>query len=81
MVKEAEKGGKPKEKLDRVQGLWEDTDKRIEVKRRMEKMIFGLEEELRLLLERLRRIEGYVRKDFRYSTCHLLLGVLGNRFT
>jgi DNA repair exonuclease SbcCD ATPase subunit len=49
-----------------VKDYLEDLDKRIEVKRRMEKRISELEEELSLSQERLKRIEAYEKEDFQY---------------
>lgn len=44
----------------------EDLDKKIEVKKRMEKKISELEEELRFSEERLRKIEEYEKENFQY---------------
>jgi hypothetical protein len=66
MLKESERTGNPEGKPDRVKDYLEDLDKRIEVKRRMEKRISELEEELSLSQERLKRIEAYEKEDFQY---------------
>jgi hypothetical protein len=66
MLKETERTGNPEGKPDRVKDYLEDLDKRIEVKRRMEKRISELEEELSLSQERLKRIEAYEKEDFQY---------------
>jgi hypothetical protein len=65
-LKETERLGNPEGKSDRVKDYLEDLDKRIELKRRMEKRISELEEELRLSQERLKRIEEYEKEDFQY---------------
>ncbi len=65
-LKETEGMGSPEGKADRVKDYLEDLDKRIELKRRMEKRISELEEELRLSQERLKRIEEYEKEDFQY---------------
>ena len=57
MLKETEKKGSPEGKSERVKDYLEDLDKKIEVKRGMEKRISELEEELRLSEERLKKIE------------------------
>lgn len=66
MLKETERTGSPEGKSDRVKDYLEDLDKRIELKRRIEKRISELEEEMRLLQERLKRIEEYEKEDFQY---------------
>jgi len=66
MMKEAEKPGKSEEKWDRVKDYSHDLDRKIEVKRRMERRISELEEELRLSEERLMRVEEYEKEDFQY---------------
>jgi len=63
---QAEKPGKPEGKSDRVKDYLHDLDRKIEVKRRMEKRISELEEELRVSEERLMRIEEYEKEDFQY---------------
>jgi hypothetical protein len=65
-LKEVEKIGKPEERPDRVKDYLENIDKKIEMKKSMEKKIFELEEELRLSEERLKRIEEYEREDYLY---------------
>lgn len=54
MLKKTERTGSPEGKSDRVKDYLEDLDKKIQVKREMEKRISELEEELRLSEERLR---------------------------
>ena len=66
VVKEAEKPGKPEGESDRVKDYLEGLERKIEVKRRMEKRVSELEEELRLSEERLKRIEEYEKEDFQY---------------
>lgn len=66
MLKETEKKGSPEGKSERVKDYLEDLDKKIEVKRRMEKRISELEEELRLSEERVKKIEEYEKENFQY---------------
>ena len=66
MLKETERNRSPEGKSDRVKDYLEDLDKKIEVKKRMEKKISELEEELRLSEERLRKIEEYEKENFQY---------------
>ena len=49
-----------------VKDYLEDIEKKIAMKKSMEKMISLLEEELRLSEERLKRIEEYEREDYLY---------------
>jgi DNA repair exonuclease SbcCD ATPase subunit len=63
---EVEKIGKPEEKSDRVKDYLENIEKKIELKKSMEKKISELEEELRLSEERLKRIEEYEREYYFY---------------
>jgi hypothetical protein len=63
---EVERTGKPEGGSDRVKDYLEDLDKKIEVKKRMEKKISELEEELRFSEERLRKIEEYEKENFQY---------------
>jgi DNA repair exonuclease SbcCD ATPase subunit len=65
-LKEVEKIGKPEEKSDRVKDYLENIEKKIELKKSMEKKISELEEELRLSEERLKRIEEYEREYYLY---------------
>ena len=65
-LKEVEKIGKPEEKPDRVKDYLENIEKKIELKKSMEKKISELEKELRLSKERLKRIEEYEREDYFY---------------
>ena len=66
MLKETEKKGSPEGKSERVKDYLEDLDKKIKVKRRMEKRISELEEELRLSEERVKKIEEYEKENFQY---------------
>ena len=66
MLKETEKKGSPEGKSERVKDYLEDLDKKIEVKRRMEKRISELEEELRLSEERVKKIEEYEKENFQF---------------
>jgi vacuolar-type H+-ATPase subunit I/STV1 len=66
MLKETERTGNPEGKSDRVKDYLEELDKGIEAKIRTEKRISELEEELRLLRERLKKIEAYEKEDFQY---------------
>jgi hypothetical protein len=65
-LKEVEKIGKPEEKSDRVRDYLENIEKKIELKKSMERKISELEEELRLSEERLKRIEEYEREYYIY---------------
>jgi peptidoglycan hydrolase CwlO-like protein len=65
-LKEVEKIGKPEERPDRVKDYLENIEKKIEMKKSMEKKISELEEELKLSEERLKRIEEYEREDYFY---------------
>jgi len=65
-LKEVEKIGKPKEGSDRVKDYLENIEKKIEMKKSMEKKISELEEKLRLSEERLKRIEEYEREYYFY---------------
>jgi len=64
--KEVEKIEKLEERSDQVKDYLEDIEKKIAMKRSMEKKISELEEELRLSKERLKRIEEYEKKDYLY---------------
>lgn len=65
-LKEVEKIGKPEERPDRVKDYLENIEKKIEMKKSMEKKISELEEELKSSEERLKRIEEYERENFLY---------------
>jgi len=65
-LKEVEKIGKPEERPDRVKDYLENIEKKIEMKKSMEKKISELEEELKLSEESLKRIEEYEREDYFY---------------
>lgn len=66
MSEKTERTGSPEGKSDRVKDYLEDLDKKIQVKREMEKRISALEEELRLSEERLKKIEEYEKENFQY---------------
>ena len=65
-LKEVEKIGEPEERPDRVKDYLENIEKKIEMKKSMEKKISELEEELKLSEESLKRIEEYEREDYFY---------------
>jgi peptidoglycan hydrolase CwlO-like protein len=65
-LKEVEKIGKPEERPDRVKDYLENIEKKIEMKKNMEKKISELEEELKSSEERLKRIEEYERENYFY---------------
>lgn len=65
-LKEVEKIGKQEEGPDRVKDYLENLEKKIEMKKSMEKKIFELEEELRSFEERLKKIEEYERDNYLY---------------
>jgi len=65
-LKEVEKIGKQGEGPDRVKDYLENLEKKIEMKKSMEKKISELEEELRSFEERLKKIEEYEREDYLY---------------
>ena len=65
-LKEVEKIGKPEERPDRVKDYLENIEKKIEMKKSMEKKISELEEELKSSEESLKRIEEYEREDYFY---------------
>jgi hypothetical protein len=58
--------GKSGEGADRVRKYLEKTDQKIEAKKRIEREISELEEEMRLSEERLKWIETYEREDYLY---------------
>ena len=63
IIKESGKSG---EGRDRVRKYLERTDQKIEAKRRIEKKISGLEDEMKLCEDRLKWIEKYEREDYLY---------------
>jgi hypothetical protein len=58
--------GKSGEKVDRVRKYLEETDRKIEAKRRIEKKISELEDERKLAEERLKWIEDYEKENYLY---------------
>ena len=58
--------GKPGKGADRVRKYLEKTDQKIEAKRRIEKKISELEDEMKLSEERLKWIENYEREYYYY---------------
>ena len=66
ILKDVDRTKKPDEKPDRVKEYLEDLEKRIEVKRSIEKRISELEEELELSEGRLKKIEEYEKENFQY---------------
>jgi uncharacterized Zn finger protein (UPF0148 family) len=65
-LKEAERIEKPEEGPDRVKDYLQNIEKKIEMKKGMEKRISELEEELRLSEEYLRKIEEYEKENYLY---------------
>jgi DNA repair exonuclease SbcCD ATPase subunit len=65
-LKEVEKIGKQEEGSDRVKDYLENLEKKIEMKKSMERKISEFEEELRSSEERLKKIEEYEREDYLY---------------
>lgn len=63
IIKESGKSG---EGADRVKKYLEKTDQKIEAKRRIEKKISELGEEMRISEERLKWIENYERENYYY---------------
>jgi hypothetical protein len=63
-IRELERSGGSGRRIDRVRGYLETIDKKIEAKKRIEKRISELEEEMRLSEERLRWIEDYERENY-----------------
>jgi hypothetical protein len=66
ILKEPERFGKPEGRSERVKEYLENPEKRIEAKKRMEKKISELEEELKLSEETLKRIEEYETENYLY---------------
>ena len=64
--KETRESGKSGEGEDRVKKYLEKTDEKIETKRRIEKKISELEDEMKLSEERLKWIEDYERENYYY---------------
>ena len=58
--------GKSEEGADRVRKYLEKTDQKIEAKKRIEKKISALEDEMKLSEERLKWIENYEREYYYY---------------
>jgi chromosome segregation ATPase len=54
------------ERRDRVKDYLDETDKKIEAKKSIEKKISKLEEEMRLSEERLKWIEDYEKENYQY---------------
>jgi predicted nucleic acid-binding Zn-ribbon protein len=63
-IRESGKSGESGKRKDRVKDYLETIDKKIEVKKRIEKKISELEEEMRLSEERLKWIEDYERENY-----------------
>ena len=61
-----EESGKSGEGRDRVRKYLEKTDQKIAAKRRIEKKISELEDEMKLCEDRLKWIENYEREDYLY---------------
>ena len=66
IFRKEEKVIKPDERSDRVKKYLEDLEKKIEMKRNMEKRISELEEALRFSEERLKSIEEYEKLNYLY---------------
>ena len=66
ILKEVERIDRPEEGPDPVKDYLENIEKKIEMKKSMEKKISELEEELKLSEESLKRIEEYEREDYFY---------------
>jgi chromosome segregation ATPase len=66
ILKNVEKIDRLEEGPDPVKDYLEDIEKKIEMKKSMEKKISELEEELRLSEDYLRRIEEYEKEDYQY---------------
>jgi hypothetical protein len=64
--REIKESGKSGEKLDRVRNYLEKMDRKIEAKRRIEKKISDLEDEMKLSEERLKWIEDYEKENYLY---------------
>jgi len=65
-ISESGKSGESGKRIDRVRGYLETIDKKIEAKKKIEKKISELEEEMRLSEERLNWIEGYEKENYLY---------------
>lgn len=66
ILREEEKVIRPEERSGRVKKYLEDLEKKIEMKRNMEKRVSELEEALRLSEERLKSIEEYEKLNYLY---------------
>lgn len=64
--KNIKESGKSGEGADRVRKYLEKTDQKIEAKKRIEKKISELEDEMKLSEERLKWIENYERENYYY---------------
>jgi len=64
--KEDKRIGESGERTDRVKDYLDETDKKIEAKKGIEKKISQLEEEMRLSEERLKWIEDYEKENYQY---------------
>lgn len=64
MAEEKERPFKPDESSERVKRYLEEIGRRIEMKKKVETKLFGLEEELRVSEERLKRIEEYEKENY-----------------
>jgi len=65
-IRESGESRESGKRIDRVKDYLETIDKRIEAKKRIERKISELEEEMRLSEERLRWIEDYERENYLY---------------
>ena len=63
-IRESGESRESGKRIDRVKDYLETIDKRIEAKKRIERKISELEEEMRLSEERLRWIEDYERENY-----------------
>jgi hypothetical protein len=66
ILKETEKRPKPEGMSEWLKRYLEDLEKKIEVKKELEKRIVEIEEELRLTEERLKSIEEYEKLNYLY---------------
>ena len=66
ILKESQGMSQPEERPDRVKEYLETLEKRIEAKKKIEKRISKLEDELRLSEETLKRIEEYETENYPY---------------
>jgi hypothetical protein len=63
-IRESGESRESGKRIDRVRGYFEEIDKKIEAKKRIEKKISEVEEEMRLSEERLKWIEDYERDNY-----------------